>query len=241
MSEEAIVCPMCLERVPPEYIICPYCGYDLTKLIYEVSAGALGIRGIIRRLYQVVRQPQLAMKDVADHPDRFGGVLIMLALSIFLLLGWGTSYLLRSGVIGFGGLLRTLPYLLLSGFLFLIVPLMMWFLGSAIFWLIAKMLGGRGVNFAQTQSVVGYGLTPLVLWAALSIPLLLIGLPSDPSVTVMANSGIESLLTYLMLLALVWSVILIGIGLTRAHLFSKYEGMVIAALPIIGLIFVMIQ
>jgi len=237
MSEEAIVCPMCLERTPPEYIDCPYCGYDLTKIVYEVSAAALGIRGIFGRIYQVIRQPRLAMQDVADHPDRFGCLLIMLAISMFLVLSRGPAYLLHSGLLD----VSVLPYLLLGGFMFLMIPLILWFLGSAIFWIIAKMLGGRGVNFAQTQCVVGYGLTPLALWAFISIPILLLGLPSDVSAATMANSTAEQILTYLMIVALIWSVVLIGIGLTRAHLFSRFEGMVIAALPIIGLLFIMIR
>ncbi len=241
MSEEAIVCPMCLERVPPEYIICPYCGYDLTQQIYEAAVGALGIRGIARRIYQVIREPRIAMKDVADHPDRFGGILIMLAFSIFLVLGWGPAYLLRSGTLGIVGIITSLPYMILGGFVLFIIPLLMWYLGSAIFWLIAKMLGGRGVNYAQTQSVVGYGLVPLALWSMISMPILFIGLPGGVSAITMANSGVESFLTYLMVAAFIWSVILIGLGLTRAHLFSKYEGMVIAALPIIGLLFVIIS
>jgi len=179
------------------------------------------------------------MQDVADHPDRFGGLMIMLAISIFLVLSRGPAYLLHSADASLD--VMALPFMILGGLIFLIIPLIMWFFGSAIFWIIAKMLGGRGANFAQTQSVVGYGLAPLVLWAFLSIPILFIGLPSDVSVTTLANSGAESILTYLMIVAFVWSVILIGIGLTRAHLFSRFEGMIIAALPIIGLIVVMLR
>ena len=239
ISDEAIVCPMCFERTPPEYIVCPYCGYDLTKQVYEVSAGALGIRGAFGRIYNVIRQPRLAMQDVADHPDRFGGLLVMLALSMFLVLSRGPAYLIHSADTSLD--VMVLPFLILGGFVFLIIPILMWMIGSAIFWIIAKMLGGRGVNFSQTQSVVGYGLTPLVLWAFISIPILILGLPSDVSIAAMADSGAENILTYLMLIALIWSVILIGIGLTRAHLFSRFEGMIIAALPIIGLMIIMLR
>lgn len=243
VSEDSIICPMCLERVPPEYIVCPYCGYDMTKIVHEAAVGALGTREIFGRIRKVIQQPRLAMKDIADHPDRMGGVLIMLALSIFLILSRGPAYLLRGGIEGMDpvGMITSLvlPLLILGGVLFFIVPFLFWVLGSAIFWIIAKLIGGRGVNFAQTQGVVGYGLTPLALWAFISIPILLIGLPSG-DINTMANSTVEYILTILMIPALVWSLILIGIGLTRAHAFTHYEGIIIAALPILGFLLVII-
>lgn len=242
MSEDSIICPMCLERVPPEYIVCPYCGYDMTKIVHEAAVGALGIREIFGRIRKVIQQPRLAMKDIADHPDRMGGVLIMLFLSIFLILSRGPAYLIRRGVIDPIGMITNLVilFLILGGVIFFVIPFLFWVLGSAIFWIIAKLIGGRGVNFAQTQGVVGYGLTPLALWAFISIPILLIALPSG-DITTMANSTAEYILTILMVPALVWSLILIGLGLTRAHAFTHYEGMIIAALPILGFLLIIIR
>ena len=138
MSEDTVICPMCLERTPPEYIVCPYCGYDLTKIVYKVAMGALGTREIFGRIRKVIQQPRLAMQDIADHPDRFGGILVMLALSMFLVLSRGPAYLLHSTTEGLADFpYLTLPFLILGGFIFFLIPLIFWFLGSAIFWIIA--------------------------------------------------------------------------------------------------------
>jgi len=255
-------CPRCFENVPSTYILCPFCGYDLTRLLEVKFRPPVYMRDRVRRAKGVVMDPMNTMTEIAENPDGKGVMIILLFYAFLAMIKVAVyAYHFDIDYVGFttaeqssvnSSLAKAqLALIFLGSMVFLILPLFVLFLGSFIIWLIVKLLGGKGTYF-QTRVVVGYSLIPVLLGEILSILILFLGL-SDVSVTVTRDEGMsttvsnmvtamedlqgQSVVTatnYIILVFWIWAAFLMTIGIARAHRMSYYEVGALVFIPVIG-------
>jgi len=262
LSEEMMDCPRCFENVPSTYILCPFCGYDLTRLLEVKFRPPVYMRDRIRRAKGVVLDPLNTMTEIAENPDGKGVVLILLFYAFLSMIKVAVyAYHINIDYVGFSTAEQSsvnsslakalLALIFLGSMIFLLLPLFILFLGSFVIWLVIKLLGGKGTYF-QTRVVVGYSLVPVLLGEILSILILFLGL-SDVSVTVTSGQGMSDIVpnmvtaiedmqgqgvvtatNYLILLFWIWAALLMTIGIARAHRMSYYEVGALVFIPVIG-------
>ena len=180
MSEsESFVCPNCSERSPAGYILCPYCGFDLTKLVRQAQKRAITLSerfSRIRRSASDPRNSKMLFREIGVNPDRLGVFFLLYFLSV----AYGTrlgAYVLKAGMENPSSyhdfhfwFFIIFPWF--GGIIFLFLALFGWLLCSLSIWLVAKTLGGKA-SLRDTYSIVGYSLGPLIT-GSLVITLLLI-------------------------------------------------------------------
>ncbi len=182
MSEsESIVCPNCSERSPAGYILCPYCGFDLTKILRQKQRIGLTFKERFSRIWRSLSDPRdskILFNEIGVNPDRLGVIILLYLLSV--------SYATRIGAFVIKASNTTwhdfhfiyfliLPWL--AGIAFLILALFGWIITTLVIWLIAKTLGGKA-SLRDTYSIVGYSLGPLITASlVVSIFIILLGSP----------------------------------------------------------------
>ncbi|MHA2053809.1 MAG: YIP1 family protein [Candidatus Hodarchaeales archaeon] len=182
MSEsESLVCPNCSERSPAGYILCPYCGFDLTKILRQTQRIEITFRERFSRIWRSLLDPRdskILFREVGVNPDRKGVLILLYLLSV--------AYATRLGAFTIKASSSTWHdfhfwYFLiqpwLTGFVFLFLSVFGWFISSLVIWLISKTLGGKA-SLRDTYSIVGYSLGPLITASLLvSLAIILIGPP----------------------------------------------------------------
>ena len=182
MSEsESIVCPNCSERSPAGYILCPYCGFDLTKILRQKQRIGITLFERFSRIWRSLSDPRdskILFNEIGVNPDRLGVIILLYLLSV--------SYATRLGAFVIKGSNTSwhdfhFYYALVSpwliGVAFLLLALFGWLISSIVVWLVAKTLGGKA-SLRDTYSIVGYSLGPLITASLLiSIIVILIGRP----------------------------------------------------------------
>ncbi|MHA1970128.1 MAG: YIP1 family protein [Candidatus Hodarchaeales archaeon] len=225
MSEsESHVCPNCSERSPTGYILCPYCGYDLTKLLRATQRVRITFREKFSRIFRSLYDPRISkplFTEIGVNPDRFGAFITLYLLSV--------AYSVRLPVIlskGANNSWRGLQFLyILIGPWFIamaviILALFGWVMISAVVWLIAKTLGGKA-GFRDTLSVVGYSFGPLIT-ASLIVNALIFFLGAGLG-TVDANTWTQyQIFDFLYLPFIVLVIFHCGNGIRTAHLLNDY-------------------
>ncbi|MFX0122178.1 MAG: YIP1 family protein [Candidatus Hodarchaeota archaeon] len=228
MSEsESLLCPNCSERSPAGYILCPYCGFDLTKIVRERERVRVTFKEKFVRIYRSLFDPRESKRlfnEIGVNPDRLGAIIVLYFLSV--------GYSLRLSALVLAAAESSwhdwhfiffviAPWIVAIAFI--ILAIFGWIVSSLIIWLIAKTLGGKA-SFRDTQGIVGYSLGPLIT-ASVIINLLIAvlgffgqGLGTITTET-WKNYAIFDIL-YLPFMGLV--AYHCGNGIRTAHLLSEY-------------------
>lgn len=234
MSEsESLVCPNCSERSPGGYILCPYCGFDLTKIVRARERVRVNFRERFSRIWRSLfdpRQSQRLFREIGVNPDRTGALLVLFLLSVAYGLRLG-ALVLKTGFdtgaswhdLHFWFLLIS-PWFLAIGFV--ILALFGWFISSCVVWFIATRLGGKA-SFRDTQGIVGYSFGPLIT-ASLIINLILASQALIPILGINLSSITPTTVDQLVILELI-NIPFMGLvayhcgnGIRSAHLLNNY-------------------
>ncbi|MBD3189852.1 MAG: hypothetical protein GF308_04375 [Candidatus Heimdallarchaeota archaeon] len=174
MSEESAIlrCPICQEAVPQGYLLCPFCGADLTVSYEERVYAPVNLKEVWHRTKSLIIRPQEIFQEIADNPDIIGGLFFMVAIAL------GFSLQIIAILIHTRTLIwSTSPLVLLLLWIFiLILPVICWFLGSWIIWIFARLLGGKATK-KQIRAAVGYGLLPVAIGELFIALFYLVALP----------------------------------------------------------------
>ncbi len=232
-------CPSCGERVPSEYVVCPYCGYSLVEVIEKKIKPRIGIRDSLGRVVGMFHYKHFrrTFNDIKYNPDRKGAFL-MVYLVCVTFAGSLISKLFLSDA-GGGILTIILMYLLGSlgvGLLLLPLAIPTWYVYSFIVWGIAKLLDGKG-TYSETLGLLGYTLSPVVVNQFLAdIILLIIG----PRGSALLSYEASTMFAALNLPGFLAALYLAWLGLIEVHRLSKqYSAAVVGSFGLgIFLIFI---
>jgi hypothetical protein len=221
-ESEAIVCPNCSERSPAGYILCPYCGFDLTKILRKKQRIGITLKERFSRIWRSLSDPRdskVLFNEIGVNPDRLGVIILLYLLSV--------SYSTRLAAFVIKGSNSTwhdfhFYYALIApwflGVAFLILALFGWLITSIIIWLVAKTLGGKA-SLRDTYSIVGYSFGPLITASlVVSIVIILLGRPLQPNDTWISAGYTLFEFIYIPFLAI--SAYHCGNGLQSGHLLN---------------------
>ncbi len=172
-DETNIRCTICRETVPQGYLLCPFCGADLTTT-YETKVFApVTTKDVGRRIRLLLTKPRDIFEEIADNPDSRGGVIFLFAIS-FCFSIQVLAYLAHIDILDnlTGFLVFIVVWILAS-----IIPFISWFLASWVIRLTTKLLGGKAKG-KQIRAAVGYGLMPIMFAEILAAFFLLVALPT---------------------------------------------------------------
>jgi hypothetical protein len=221
-ESESIVCPNCTERSPAGYILCPYCGFDLTKIVQRIQRVRITFRERFVRIWRSLydpRQSRNVFREIGVNPDRTGALFVLFLLSV--------AYATRLGALVIKASTSSYHdahfwYFLISpwfvGIGFFVIAIFGWFTSGIITWLAAKTLGGKA-GLRDTLGILGYSLSPLIV-GSLLINVLIVFLGPNLS-TITLNSWTNYALfeiLYLPFLAL--AAYHCGNGIHTAHLLN---------------------
>ena len=71
---ESLICHQCGERVPGDYVVCPYCGYSLVQILRQQFKVKVTIFESWGRIYRLLRYPRRTpewMDQIATNYDIF--------------------------------------------------------------------------------------------------------------------------------------------------------------------------
>ncbi|MHA1542569.1 MAG: YIP1 family protein [Candidatus Hodarchaeales archaeon] len=223
MSEsESLVCPNCSERSPAGYILCPYCGFDLTKILKKIHRRPITFKERFSRIWRSVSDPRLSkilFREISVNPDRIGVIFLLYFLSVAYATRIG-AFMIKSSDSSWRSF--EIVYFLVqpwfSGFIFFFLALFGWTVVTLIIWLVAKTLGGKA-GLRDTFSIVGYSFGPLVTASLIfSVVVIILGAPINGIVpTTTENYGLFEII-YLPFLAIV--AYHCGNGLHSSHLLN---------------------
>ncbi len=164
-TSESIVCPNCNERSPAGYILCPYCGFDLIKIIRSREKVRVTIKETLGRIWRSLYDPRKSktlFHEIGVNPDRKGAILVLYLLSVTFSIRLG-SLLLKTNNPNYFELALwytlTAPWIL--GFAMFLLALFGWFIIGLIIWILAKTLGGKA-GLRDTLGILGYSFGPLI-------------------------------------------------------------------------------
>lgn len=211
---DSIICPQCQERAPADYVLCPYCGYSLVKIVRERTRVHVGFGQAIGRIRRLLVEPIMdpthslirtreTMREISANPDRKGGLLISFLISFFLLEMVAVYWITANGFPLLFGLAFLIIFPLIGGFVFFFLVYLVWWIFGLATWLLARLVGGKGTR-KDTSGIIGYALLPL----ALSF------LVSDLVMFLQDNTDFVAIL---ILPFLVWTIYLAALGLQHVH------------------------
>ena len=259
MSENMQSCPSCGELVPIEYVLCVWCGYDLTAEHIRRAGINIGRKEAIERMKKVVRNPVNAFKEITLIPDLTGGKLILYSIGFIMTLSMlsifsklknleynqeGSGITISVSVISF-----VISYKFMVGVLFLILmPLILllifnivWKLSTRIIKWLSKSFGGTGQD-EKIRATIGYSLLP-VLFGWVLFLLVIIMVPKttvsntlsynavDDAVVRLTSEGFGLVGKIFLYIGWGWSTILGIIGMQRAARLSLFESIIVAGVP----------
>ena len=68
-DETNIRCSICRETVPQGYLLCPFCGADLTTTYETKIFAPVTWRDVWRRIRLLLTRPREIFEEIADNPD----------------------------------------------------------------------------------------------------------------------------------------------------------------------------
>ena len=86
MSENMQTCPSCGELVPIEYVVCVWCGFDLTAEHIRRSGIIIGRNEAFSRMKRVTLDPINAFKEITLIPDLKGPRYILYFIGVAMTL-----------------------------------------------------------------------------------------------------------------------------------------------------------
>ncbi|MFX0093035.1 MAG: YIP1 family protein [Candidatus Hodarchaeota archaeon] len=229
-SSEYHTCPSCTAQVPYDYIVCPFCGTSLAKIVLQQKRKTVPIREIIKRFRILLTKPldvSPLMDTVAANPDRRTGVLLCYGIGmgfIFRVFVFST-HTASIGIDALAGLVFWLSFILIGGLLAAGLVYITWLIMGGVTQLFSRILGGKG-TFDETICIIGYGFFPLLLGQTISSIFLGIFLPGGSPDVVAANP-----LTFIANLILIpflgWFLLIVGTGIEKVHLLRRTEAFLI--------------
>jgi len=207
MSEESQKCPACEEVIPVEYVVCPFCGFDLTEEKIRRSGIKIGRSDTIDRIKRTVTEPIPVAKEISLIPDRRGGSYNLLIISIALIMQLivvirkldKANYIRSSGSMadtdylstGLGfwifhinlnfteRFVFTVIFLVLGTLVLFMMLFLAWKIGTRMMIFISRTLGGKA-EYDNVRSILGYSLTPIAIGETVSLFFFFfLGVPSD--------------------------------------------------------------
>ncbi|MCY3411277.1 MAG: YIP1 family protein [Candidatus Heimdallarchaeota archaeon] len=184
-------CPSCAELVPVEYVVCVWCGYDLTGEHIRRAGIVINRKEAFMRMRDIVIDPLNAAKKITLIPDLHGGRIIFYLIGFMMTLNMlavfskldgaefnnATEYPLISAIQLTRTILLEPTYTMkfVVGVLFLIVqPIVLfiifnliWKYAAKIILAIARSLGGHGDQM-KIRSALGYSMLPVLIGWTLS-------------------------------------------------------------------------
>ncbi|MFX0117489.1 MAG: YIP1 family protein [Candidatus Hodarchaeota archaeon] len=225
---ESIICPQCQERAPADYVLCPYCGYSLIKLVRERTRVHVGFTQSMDRIRRLIIDPKHThetMREISANPDRKGGLMASFLISFFLfemiaflfVRSHPADFLSSlNGLLFALGIIIFLP--LIGGFFFLFVVYFVWWVFGLATWLLARLVGGKGTR-KDTSSIIGYALLPLAPAFLISALIMFLIAPSGggQSFDATLRDVNADFIAIILLPFLVWSIYLGGLGIQHVH------------------------
>ena len=231
MSEsESLVCPNCNERSPAGYILCPYCGFDLTKILKKALKTRITFKERFSRIWRSLSDPRLSkilFKEISVNPDRIGVMFLLYFLSVAYATRLG-AFMIKSSDPSWHDFhffyFVIQPWF--TGLIFFFLALFGWAITTLIVWLVAKTLGGKA-GLRDTFSIVGYSFGPLITASLVySVIVIILGAPINSIIpTTMENYWIFEII-YLPFLAIV--AYHCGNGLHSGHLLNPIYSYLLA-------------
>ena len=258
MSENMKTCPSCGELVPLEYVVCVWCGFDLTAEQIRRTGIKIGRREAYQRMVGMVRRPQQTAKEIALIPDLQGGKSLLYFLGLIITLKMLVVFGKLEGTIfndsdaGFPlssrfSLIITFRFIVAISFL-IVQPVVLyliftgiWKLSARIILLLVRSVGGRG-DLKKVRASIGYSLVPVFLGWALSTFFILFASKSSvgsgssyseisSAVDNITRSGIGLFSYILVLIGWIWTIVLMVITVRHAARLSVIESIVAAGIP----------
>ncbi|MBN1331133.1 MAG: YIP1 family protein [Candidatus Heimdallarchaeota archaeon] len=174
-TEDTIIrCPICNETSPQGYLLCPFCGADLTVVYEQKIFAPVTYKESFFRIKELIIKPRKISQIIADNPDSKGGFLFCVVIA----LGLATqliAYIIHTRTLDW----KFYPVIFLIGWVVIfLLPFLLWFLGSWIIRTMSRLLGGKSSR-KQIRSAVGYGMLPVVFAEIFNGIFLLIALPYE--------------------------------------------------------------
>lgn len=171
-TDEAIIkCPICQETAPQGYLLCPFCGADLTLTYQEKIFAPVGYKEAADRIKGIIVKPRQMAQEISDNPDTKGGLLFIFTIS------FGIAFQILSVLIHNYLFNWRLPIIfLLTWISTLLLPLILWGVASWFIRTFARLLGGKASK-KQIRAAVGYGFMPVTIAALFNALFYLIALP----------------------------------------------------------------
>ncbi len=224
MSEsESIVCPNCSERSPAGYILCPYCGFDLTKILRQRQKIGITFKERFSRIWRSLSDPRdskILFNEIGVNPDRLGVIILLYLVSV----SYATATVGTLVIKGSSSTWHDFHFFYfliqpwLTGIAFFILAVFGWIVSTIIIWLVAKTLGGKA-SLRDTYSIVGYSLGPLITACLIiSLVTILLGKPLDVTDTRLSSGYAIFDIIYLPFLAI--CAYHCGNGLQSGHLLN---------------------
>ena len=77
-------CPSCGDLVPNEYVLCVWCGFDLTLEKIRKAGITIDNRDALARMVRVVTKPPSTFKEISLLPDNRGGKMVLFAIAVIM-------------------------------------------------------------------------------------------------------------------------------------------------------------
>lgn len=174
MSTEDVIirCPICNEVSPQGYLLCPFCGADLTVTYEQKIFAPVTYKEVWFRFKSLIVKPRVIAQEIADNPDTKGAFLFIIAISLGLSLQV-LSFIMHTKLLD----AKFYIVVFIVGWIaILLLPTLVWLLGSWVIRLMTRLLGGKASR-KQIRAAVGYGMLPIVFSELLNGILFLIALP----------------------------------------------------------------
>lgn len=261
MSENMQTCPSCGELVPIEYVVCVWCGFDLTAEHIRRSGITIGRNEAFSRMKRVTLDPINAFKEITLIPDLKGPRYILYFIGVAMTLNMLAVFSKLDGLAFNEEELKLVLYTFTSGseisikvttiiaLTFLIIqPLFLllifnyiWKIATRFINFLSKTFGGTG-DKEKIRSILGYSLLPVLFgWTIAWLLRLLSGTTevSDPqgyteieaAMIIVSKEGIGAVANFFILISWIWAAVLAVIGVSRATRLSYIEGVIVAGFP----------
>ncbi len=90
-TDEALIqCPICKENAPQGYLLCPFCGADLTTIYETKIFPPVGYKEVWGRIKSLLTKPRSAFQDISSNPDSKGVILFIFAIAFAI--NGGTAF-----------------------------------------------------------------------------------------------------------------------------------------------------
>ena len=197
----------------------------------------------IENIVGTITNPKNETEKIAEHPMIEEAVML---IGVYGILTAIAAYILSNKITyiipGFDNTSSMRSLMILSSIVVaLIVPIIIWLIGTGVIHLLSMAAGGEGKFYPQMLTVVGFSFLPMILNGIISIgiysmiepqvidisssdPMAMKELYSSPSFIALALIGI---------IIQVWSTTILYFGIRNAHKISSASSAIIAAIPLV--------